>query len=94
MLLGGLIAVMELISKRCTTIGLVSLITERALRAARYAGTLLIYGRRKFMPNTIDRRNLSSLGSCLRGLGRKRAGLCTMPRHLLPTLSHYSAGSS
>lgn len=94
MFLGGLIVVMELISKRCTTIGLVSLITERALRAVRYAGTHLIYGRRKFMLNITDRRNLSSLGSCLLGLGRKRAGLCTMPRHPLLILSHYSAGSS
>lgn len=94
MLLGGLIAATELISKRYTTIGLVSLITERALRAVRYAGTHPIYGRLKFMPNTTDRRNLSSLGSYLRGLGRKRADLCTIARHLLPTLSHYSAGSS
>ena len=83
MLLGGLIVVMELISKRCTTIGLASLITGRALRVVRYAGTHLTYGRRKFMPNTIDRRNLSSLGSCLRGLGRRRVGLCTTPKRLL-----------
>ena len=85
MLLGGLIAVMELISKRCTTIGLASPITERALRAARYAGTLLICGKLRSTPNTTDRRNLSSLGSCLLDLGRKRAGFCTIPRHLLLT---------
>lgn len=94
MLLGGLIAVTELISKRCTTIGLASLITERALRVVRYAGTRLTYGRRKFMPNTIDRRNLSSLGSCLRGLGHKTAGLCTTPRHLPLTWSRYSVDSN
>jgi hypothetical protein len=94
MLLGGLIVVTELISKRCTTIVLASLITERALKVVRYAGTHLIYGRRKFMPNTIDRRNLSSLGSCLRGLGHKRAGLCTTPRHLPLTWSRYSVDSN
>ena len=94
MFLGGLIAATGLISKRYTTIVLVSLIIERALRVAQYAGTRLIYGKLKFTPNIIDRRNQSSLGSCLRGLGRRRAGLCTTPRHLLLISSHCSVGSS
>ena len=85
MLLGGLIALTELILKRCTTIGLASPITERALKVVRYAGTHLTYGRRKFMLNTIDRRSQSSLGSCLRGLGRRKVAFCTTPRHLLLT---------
>lgn len=94
MFLGGLIAATGLISKRYTTIALASLITERALRVAQYAGILLIYGRHRSTLNTIDHHNRSSLEFCLRGLGRRRAGLCTTPRHPLLISSHCSVGSS
>ena len=83
MLLGGLIVATELISKRSTTIELESPITELALGVVRYAGTHLTYGRRKFTPNTIDRRSRSNLESCLRGPGRRKVDFCTTPRHLL-----------
>lgn len=80
MLLGGLIAATVLISKRCTTIALASLITGRARKVAQYAGIPLIYGKRKFTLNIISRRSQASLEFYRPDLDRRKVVFYTSPK--------------
>lgn len=92
-LLGGLNAATERILKLCMMRLPVNRIIVLARKAARYAGTLLIYGKRRFMRSIIDRRSRSSLEFCQLDLDRRRAGLDTTPKRCPLISIHYSDGT-